>query len=43
MERLCFVMVLDRMAQHPVSARWAEALAGVARQRLELADPVWRL
>ena len=35
--------VLDRMAQHPVSARWGEALAGVARQRLELADQVWRL
>src|ERR1700753_3107004 len=35
--------VLDRMANHPVSSRWADALAGVAQHQLELADPVWRL
>jgi L-rhamnose mutarotase len=35
--------VLDRMAAHPVSARWSAALSGVARSGLELADPVWRL
>jgi L-rhamnose mutarotase len=35
--------VLDRMARHPVSARWAAALSGVPRRGLELADPVWRL
>ena len=35
--------VLDRMANHPVSSRWADALAGVAKHQLELADPVWRL
>jgi L-rhamnose mutarotase len=35
--------VLDRMARHPVSTRWAEALDGVARHPLELAGQVWRL
>lgn len=35
--------VLDRMANHPVSARWAEALAGVPKHKLELAEQVWRL
>jgi L-rhamnose mutarotase len=35
--------VLDRMANHPVSAGWAEALAGVAKRPLELAEQVWRL
>jgi L-rhamnose mutarotase len=35
--------VLDRMANHPVSARWSEALAGVAKHKLEQAEPVWRL
>src|ERR1700739_2053120 len=35
--------VLDRMASHPVSARWAEALAGVPKHKLELAEQVWRL
>jgi len=35
--------VLDRMAKNPVSARWAEALAGVPKHQLELADQVWRL
>jgi L-rhamnose mutarotase len=35
--------VLERMAAHPVSKRWSEALAGVARGRLERAEEVWRL
>jgi L-rhamnose mutarotase len=35
--------VLGRMASHPVSARWAKALAGVPRRGLELAEQVWRL
>src|ERR1700748_840636 len=35
--------VLDRMAKHPVSAPGAEALAGVPRAPLELAEQVWRL
>jgi L-rhamnose mutarotase len=35
--------VLDKMAANPVSARWAEALAGVPKDQLELAEPVWRL
>jgi L-rhamnose mutarotase len=35
--------VLDKMANDPVSARWAEAMDGVAKHRLELADQVWRL
>ena len=35
--------VLDRMARNPVSARWAEALAGVPGHPLELAEQVWRL
>jgi L-rhamnose mutarotase len=35
--------VLGRMASHPVSARWAEALAGVPKHKLELAEQVWRL
>jgi L-rhamnose mutarotase len=35
--------VLDKMAANPVSARWAEALAGVPKDKLELAEQVWRL
>ena len=35
--------VLDKMAANPVSARWAEALAGVPKDQLELAEQVWRL
>jgi 2-oxoisovalerate dehydrogenase E1 component len=35
--------VLDRMASHPVSTRWAETLAGVAKHKLEMAEQVWRL
>ncbi len=35
--------VLERMANHPVSGAWAEALAGVAKHQLELAEQVWRL
>lgn len=31
------------MEAHPVSQRWREALAGVAKQRLERAEEVWRL
>jgi hypothetical protein len=36
MQRLWFVM-------DPVSVRPAQALAGVSRSSLELAEPVWRL
>jgi L-rhamnose mutarotase len=35
--------VLARMAANPVSARWGEALAGVPKSKLELAEQVWRL
>lgn len=35
--------VLERMAANPVSARWGEALAGVARRPLVRAQEVWRL
>jgi 2-oxoisovalerate dehydrogenase E1 component len=35
--------VLDKVAANPVSARWAEALAGVPKHKLELAEQVWRL
>ena len=35
--------VLGRMQENPVSVRWGEALAGVAKRHLELADEVWRL
>jgi hypothetical protein len=31
------------MARHPVSTRWAETLAGVAKHKLEMAEQVWRL
>lgn len=35
--------VLAKMAANPVSKRWGDALAGVARSRLVRADEVWRL
>jgi L-rhamnose mutarotase len=35
--------VLDKMKANPVSLRWAEALAGVAKSPLVLAEEVWRL
>ena len=35
--------VLGKMAANQVSARWAEALAGVPKHKLELAEQVWRL
>lgn len=34
---------LEFMGKHPVSERWGEALAGVAKRPLELAEEVWRL
>src|ERR1700743_599604 len=35
--------VLGKMAANPVSARWADALAGVPQHKLERAEEVWRL